>query len=99
MMGNEIKPALNGSLEFRISFLIIQYSSTLTPPLKIGDTNQEATIVPNVIQLKPNVPLATKENPTVAPTILCVVDTGTRKKVATANQMAQPAKKNNKSHQ
>lgn len=46
-----------------------------------------------VIQLIPLAPFNTKENPTVAPTALCVVETGKWKTVATISQNAVPKKR------
>ena len=40
----------------------------------------------------PLVPLTTKANPRVAPTMLCVPETGILNRVARINQMHEPAK-------
>lgn len=52
--------------------------------------NFNEPIFPNSTHWIPRAPCATKAKPTVAPTILCVPDTGKLKKVATSNQIQQP---------
>lgn len=48
-------------------------------------------MVPKVDQLMPWVPRATKEKPTVAPTMLCVPEIGSLNHVATISHTALPA--------
>jgi len=48
-------------------------------------------MVPSVLQVIPPGPRATKENPTVAPTMLWVPEMGSLKYVATISQTALPA--------
>jgi len=47
-------------------------------------------ILANTVHCIPCEPCATSAKPTVAPTILCVPDTGKLKNVATNNQIQQP---------
>jgi hypothetical protein len=52
---------------------------------------RHSPMVPKVDHVMPEVPRATRENPTVAPTMLCVPEMGSLKYVATINHMALPA--------
>jgi hypothetical protein len=51
-------------------------------------------ILANSIHWMPRAPRATRAKPTVAPTILCVPDTGKLKNVATSSQIQQPVREN-----
>lgn len=64
----------------------------LMKPLRTGEMNHDPTIVPRVFHCTPWVPRATRLNPMVEPTILCVPEIGSLKKVATNNQHALLAK-------
>jgi hypothetical protein len=56
-------------------------------------TSWDLLIRPSFFQLIPLAPLATRANPTVAPTILCVPDTGRRRNVAINSHTQEPAKR------
>ncbi|KYM99291.1 hypothetical protein ALC62_09933 [Cyphomyrmex costatus] len=91
-------------------FLIIQKILTDTIPLSIGLANQDAAMLPRaihftydinyvsqrvVVLLTPAVPRHTSENPTVAPTMECVPEIGSRNAVANSNQIPDPARLDN----
>ena len=52
----------------------VKIVSEKTPAIR-GEANQEATINPTLLQLIPSAPPYASENPIIAPTIECVVDT------------------------
>ena len=57
-------------------------------PPTIGETTQLITMVPIFDQFTASIPIPTIANPTIAPMILCVVETGQPIQLATVNQSA-----------
>lgn len=68
-------------------------------PNKINKLNyyllRNIPIIPSLAHPIPLNPLTTIENPIVAPTMLCVPETGSFRNVAKINQMQEPREKRN----
>lgn len=63
-----------------------------TIPDASGDMNHEATTLANETHLIPVNPLATTVNPSIAPRMECVPETGRRRRVAKRFHSADPVK-------
>jgi len=97
---------MNELTRSRINFRINIKKQMDIVPANAGETNHEPPkifsksnyqfsifyipILANTFHCIPREPCATRAKPTVAPTILCVPETGKLKNVATNNQIQQP---------
>ena len=67
--------------------ILIMRPSEMAPPMR-GETNQLATIEPILPQLTTSTPIPAAPKPTMAPTMVWVVETGQPRLVAIISQMA-----------
>jgi hypothetical protein len=74
-----------------MNLFINKNMATETMPDKIGEMNHEAAIIKIFVHFITLRPLETIAMPIVAPTILCVPDTGKPHNVAIKSQIQQPS--------
>ena len=76
MIGPQPRSANSGRSTFRMRRLMNTNPRYPNNPPSIGETTQLAAILPITAQFTASKPPAIKPNPTTAPTMLCVVETG-----------------------
>ena len=77
----------NGSAVSKTKRRTLIYKRKATVPANTGETTQLAAIFPTFIQLTASTEMPTDPKPTIAPTMLCVVDTGQPYVVAIKSQI------------